>query len=105
MADRFFGHALLALATKSVALCLRQDILPALVLHCASFYACHTIVRLLIELRKRLCQIPTSVLLGHLYAPGALVAHGLRPTSLGVEMILTRCTGYYLALTGDAKAL
>lgn len=44
MMDGLFGYALLGLAPEAIALGLGKDILAALILGCASFYACHRLI-------------------------------------------------------------
>ena len=95
VSDCFFCDALFRLAVEAVALGLREEILPALILHCSSFYSCH----------MGLCEVAATILLGHLHGPRAalLLASGTRV--LCIEMVLAyRACNDFTAL-GDAEAL
>ncbi len=98
----FDGHlcdAFLAAAVEAVAFYLRKNVLAVLILHCASFDACH--IYLLIRKKTALigiahCRVEINrAALALLFTTGAL----------GVEVVVAGDPSNDLALFGHAKAL
>ena len=96
VSDCFFCDALFRLAVEAVALGLREEILPPLVLHCSSFYSCHI---------DFLCEVAAAVLLCHLHGSRAALALTAGTGVLGIEMVLADRACDDFAALGDAEAL
>ena len=98
MFDGYLCDPLLALSVEAVALRLREDVLPALILHRPSFNACHRLVV------GALGKETASELIAEIEGVGATFALTLRTRSLCVEVVVPGGTSNNLALLGNPKA-